>query len=117
MRKSRLTEEPITLALRPAEAGTPVDEICRMASRHSDVCRLRTLRREGPSSGYAFSWYSMARDASIPSQRPPDPAVRSTCTSHGTLFSVSVTTRNRAFVPPRLSASGAVRTRRSGPTA
>ncbi|MCE2391693.1 MAG: transposase, partial [Proteobacteria bacterium] len=29
MRKSRFSEEPITLALRQAEAGTPVEAICR----------------------------------------------------------------------------------------
>ncbi len=29
MRKSRFSEEPITLALRRAEAGTPIEEICR----------------------------------------------------------------------------------------
>ena len=29
MRKSRFSEEPITMALRQAEAGTPVEAICR----------------------------------------------------------------------------------------
>jgi len=29
MRKSKWSEEQITMALRQAEAGTPVEEICR----------------------------------------------------------------------------------------
>jgi transposase-like protein len=41
MRKSKFSEEQIAMALRQAEAGTPVEEICR---------------KLGVSSGTSFRW-------------------------------------------------------------
>ena len=45
MKKSRFTEEQITYALRQADAGTPVADVCRQLGV-SELRQLRQLRDE-----------------------------------------------------------------------
>jgi putative transposase len=51
MKKSRLSEEKIAMALRQAEAGTPVEEICRKLG----VSEATDFRWKGKCGGLGVS--------------------------------------------------------------
>jgi hypothetical protein len=62
MRRSRFTEEQITMALRQAEAGTPVEEICRKR----EVSQASFFRRKKQYGGMGVSELRELRQPSSP---------------------------------------------------
>jgi len=71
MKKSRFSEEQITYALRQADSGTPVADICRQLSV-SEASFYHWRKKYGRSASSYLSLHFMQRSAFSPREQRPE---------------------------------------------